>query len=829
MIVSEGKLVLKRWRICIIDDNPEDRAEIRRMLLTGSERHISFVEMGTASVGIRGILADKQPPDCVILDYNLPEMFAPELLENLRGADGFLICPVVVITGGANRADGRRALRAGALDYIGKDWTNPFALSRSVENACESWAMARELREQKEASRLLSARENFRGAFGDATRDLVDEHALKRKASDLLGRQLNANRILYGEIEADGTVSVGQSYVDGVAQIEGRYCLNDFGPQLLPILLAGNNVVVSDIRIDSRYSAPEKLGYSQMQIVSNLSIPILKNGRLTAVLGIHQNAPRTWTVGEIAMAKEIGELTWAAVEHARSEKKLQAKELQLSQMLQIMPSFSALLIGPSFVFQMANQSYYDLIGRGAEIIGKSLVEAIPEIVDQPFPALLDAVYRTGKPFEAKAMAVTLPSGPGGSMTDLYVDFVYLPLRDTDGKISSIFIHGVDRTKEVKTTQLLQEQDTRKDEFLATLAHELRNPLAPIRNSFQLLKRSPTAAVIDSTLPVMERQLGALVRLIDDLLDVSRISSGKIVLKRQRVSIQDIATAALETSQPLIDSAGHVVILDWPSAPLWLDADPMRLSQVFSNLLTNSAKYMKPGGHIRFGIQQVEQTAEISVIDDGVGIPEELIGQVFDMFTQVNRTLDRAEGGLGVGLSLVKTLINMHGGAVRASSDGIDLGSEFKVTLPLALEGVLDGDGETRPAITYGSEKRAKPMKILVVDDNVDAANTMAMLLGLSEHQSRTAFSGQEALDIATTFKPDIVFLDIGLPGMNGYEVAKRLQKMPVMTNTKLIALTGWGTAEDVKKSKNAGFYAHLTKPVDPDEVDTLLAQLANHA
>jgi CheY-like chemotaxis protein len=247
------------------------------------------------------------------------------------------------------------------------------------------------------------------------------------------------------------------------------------------------------------------------------------------------------------------------------------------------------------------------------------------------------------------------------------------------------------------------------------------------------------------------------------------------------------------------------------------------------LLTNSAKYMKPGGHIRFGIQQVEQTAEISVIDDGVGIPEELIGQVFDMFTQVNRTLDRAEGGLGVGLSLVKTLINMHGGAVRASSDGIDLGSEFKVTLPLALEGVLDGDGETRPAITYGSEKRAKPMKILVVDDNVDAANTMAMLLGLSEHQSRTAFSGQEALDIATTFKPDIVFLDIGLPGMNGYEVAKRLQKMPVMTNTKLIALTGWGTAEDVKKSKNAGFYAHLTKPVDPDEVDTLLAQLANHA
>jgi signal transduction histidine kinase/DNA-binding response OmpR family regulator len=827
MIVSAGKLVLKRWRICIIDDSPEDRAEIRRMLLTGSERHISFVEMSTASVGIRGILTYKQPPDCVILDYNLPEMFAPELLENLRGGDGYLICPVVVVTGGANREDGRRALRAGALDYIGKDWTNPFALNRSVENACETWAMARELREQKEASRLLSDRESFRGAFGDATRDLIDEFSLKRKASYLLGRQLNASRILYGEIEADGTVSVGQSYVDGVAQIEGRYCLNDFGSQLLPILLAGKNIVVSDIRIDSRYSAPEKLGYSQMQIISNLTIPILKNGRLTAVLGVHQNVPRTWTVGEIAMTKEIGELTWAAVEHARSEKKLQAKELQLSQMLQIMPSFSALLSGPTFIFQMANQSYYDLIGRGAEIIGQPLAVAIPEIVEQPFPALLDAVYRTGKPFEAKAMSVTLPSGPGGSMTDLYVDFVYLPLRDTDGKISSIFIHGVDRTKEVKTTQLLQEQDVRKDEFLATLAHELRNPLAPIRNSFQLLKRSPTPAVMGSTLPVMERQLGALVRLIDDLLDVSRISSGKIVLKRQRVSIQDIATAALETSQPLIDSAGHTVVLDWPSAPIWLDADPMRLAQVFSNLLTNSAKYMKRGGHIRFGIQQLDQTVEISVVDDGVGIPQELISQVFDMFTQVNRTLDRAEGGLGVGLSLVKTLIEMHGGVVLASSEGVDLGSEFKVTLPvvfgaaidLASQGVSEGNSQTR----------AKPMKILVVDDNVDAANTMAMLLGLSDHQTRTAFSGQEALDLATTFKPEIVFLDIGLPGMNGYEVAKRLQDMPLLANTKIIALTGWGTTEDIKKSKNAGFYAHLTKPVDPDEVDALLAKLAHHA
>lgn len=829
MIEREAKQLLKRWHIFIIDDSPEDRAEIRRMLLTGSERQISFVEMGTAAVGIRSILSDKEPPDCVILDYNLPDMFAPELLESLRGDDGLLNCPVVVVTGGANREDGRRALRAGALDYIGKDWTNPFALSRSVENACETWAMARELREQRETSRLLEDRENFRGAFGDATRDLVDEHALKLKASSLLGKQLNASRISYGEVELDGTVTIGQSYVDGVAEIQGKYSRHDFSPLLLPTLLAGEIVVVTDVRSDSRYSAQEKVGHSRFHIVANLGIPIFKNGRLSAVLGVHQNVPRIWSVEEIALAKEIGELTWAAVEHARAEKKLQAKELQLSQMLQIMPSFSALLSGPSFVFQMANQSYFELIGRGAEIIGKSLADAIPEIVDQPFPALLDAVYQTGKPFEAKAMAVTLHSGPGGSLTELYVDFVYLPLRDTEDKVSSIFIHGVDRTKEVNTTRLLQEQDLRKDEFLATLAHELRNPLAPIRNSFQLLKLSPTAAVVDSTLPVMERQLGALVRLIDDLLDVSRISSGKIVLKRQRVSIQAIATAALETSQPSIDSAGHTVALDWPTTPIWLDADPMRLAQVFSNLLTNSAKYMKRGGHIRFGIRHLNQTVEISVIDDGVGIPKELIGQIFDMFTQVNRTLDRAEGGLGVGLSLVKTLIEMHGGEVIANSAGIDLGSEFRVTLPVAMESDSMGNFETPPDISPRSERPYRPMKILVVDDNADAAKTMAMLLGLSDHETRTAYSGEEALEIATTFVPNVVFLDIGLPGMNGYEVAIRLRAMPVMASSKFIALTGWGTAEDIKKSKNAGFYAHLTKPVDPDEVDALLAKLANHA
>jgi PAS domain S-box-containing protein len=948
-MLRADKEILKPWCVFIIDDSPEDRAEIRRMLLTGSERRLTFVEAETAEAGINAVLSAVPPPDCIVLDYNLPDTEAPDVLAALTGPDGMPVCPVVVVTGGARREDGRRVLRAGAQDYIGKDWTSPQALSRAVENACESWAMARELRQRKDALRLVTDRETFRSVFGDATRGVTDEHALIRVASHMLGVHLQVNRVMYGEVTPDAQVLVGQSYVNGLHQMEGIYRLEDYGPKLLAMFQSGENQVMPDVPNDVGYSDIEKAAYAELKIVANLGVPILKNGQLVAVLGIHQTEPRHWTLDDMSIAREIAERTWAAVEHARAEAKLQAKEVQLSQMLQIMPSFSAVLVGPTFVFQMANQSYFDLVKRGPEIIGKTVIEAIPEIADQPFPALLAEVYRTGKPFEAKSMVVRLPRAPGEILTDSFVDFVYLPLREADGQVSGIFIHGVDRTSEVRATQALAqrerelrsvtentpdvltrfdrqlrhvfvnsavekiagrpvaellgkthrqlaapdklceqwekairhvfdheshsaldfsvntphdglrhfscrlvpefnergqvesalgvthdvtdrrvyeqrllEQDIRKDEFLATLAHELRNPLAPIRTGLQLLKLAPKADVAARTLPVMERQLGQLVRLIDDLLDVSRISSGKIVLRSERIAFQEIAATALEASRPLIDAAGHSLTIDWPDEPVWLDADPTRLAQILSNLLTNSAKYMRPGGQIRFSARRQGDNVLISVRDTGMGIPSDMLGTVFDMFTQINRTLDRSQGGLGIGLSLVKTLVEMHGGSVQAASDGIDLGSEFTVSLPTAsvlLPNAPAPVARPMPAATAGQ-------RILVVDDNVDAAETMAMLLELSGHDARPAFGGQEALELALSFCPDVVFLDIGLPGMNGYEVARRLLADPATAGAKLIALTGWGTDDDIRKSKMAGFHAHLTKPVDPDAVEVMLARFS---
>ena len=940
------KETLKPWCVFIVDDSPEDRAEIRRMLLKGSERRLSFVEAAKGDAAICAVLGAVPPPDCMVLDYNLPDMEAPEVLAALTGPDGMPVCPVVVVTGGINHEDGRRVLRAGAQDYIGKDWTSPQALSRAIENACESWAMGRELRQRKEALRLVTDRETFRSVFSDATRGLTDEHALKRMASHLLGVHLQASRVMYAEVVNDADVLIGPSYVSGVPSVEGTHRLEDYGPKLLSTWLAGDNVVAHDIPNDGGYSEREKAAYAEVQIVANLAVPIMKNGQLVAILGLHQNAPRRWSLDDIALAQEIAERTWSAVTHARSETKLQAKELQLSQMLHIMPSFSAVVTGPTFVFQMANQSYFDLVGRGPEIIGKPVLEALPELADQPFPALLEEVYRTGQPFKATAMVVRLPRGPNGKLTDIFVDFAYLPLREADGQVSSIFVHGVDRTGEVRATQKLAqgerdlrsvtentpdvltrfdrqfrhvfvnsviekftgrsvseilgktsrelglpssmcdrwekavrhvfdhaapssmdfswrtphdglrhfschlvpefnergevetalgvthditdrrayeqrllEQDLRKDEFLATLAHELRNPLAPIRNGLQLLKLSPKADVAARTLPVMERQLGQLVRLIDDLLDVSRISSGKIVLRRERISFQDVAAAALEASRPLIDAAGHSLTIDWPDEPVWLDADPTRLAQIFSNLLTNSAKYMRAGGQIVFAARRQGERVVISVLDTGMGIPADMLGTVFDMFTQINRTLDRAQGGLGIGLSLVKTLVEMHGGSVQAASGGIDLGSQFTVSLPLASVLVAEPPAPLALPVPGDGPRH----RILVVDDNVDAAQTMVMLLDLSGHDVRPAFSGQEALDVAFSFRPDVVFLDIGLPGMNGYEVARRLLADPATASIKLIALTGWGTEDDIRRSKMAGFHAHLTKPVDPDAVEAVLA------
>ena len=369
---------------------------------------------------------------------------------------------------------------------------------------------------------------------------------------------------------------------------------------------------------------------------------------------------------------------------------------------------------------------------------------------------------------------------------------------------------------------LSAMDRRKDEFLATLAHELRNPLAPLRNGLQLLKLAKDdPGLLERTRHMMDLQLGQMVRLIDDLLDVGRISNDRIDLNKEVTSLDKVIRQAIETSGPLIDAQQHKLTIDIPAREIVLDADVVRLTQVFANLLNNAAKYTPRNGSISIKAEQRGDAVIVRVIDNGIGIPPEMLPQVFDMFMQVDKSLERAQGGLGIGLSLVKRLVEMHGGHVEAHSKGPGMGSEFVVRLPAAKIAAAD---ERASLGEHDTPDTSLGRRILVVDDNVDAAMSLAVLLGLMGHETRTAHDGLEAMAVADQFKPDVALLDIGMPKLNGYETARRMRQETWGRQMLLVALTGWGQETDRARSNDAGFNSHLVKPVDIAEIERVLAR-----
>ena len=370
---------------------------------------------------------------------------------------------------------------------------------------------------------------------------------------------------------------------------------------------------------------------------------------------------------------------------------------------------------------------------------------------------------------------------------------------------------------------LSDAYRQKDEFIATLAHELRNPLAPVRTGLQVLRLAPDTKVTANTIDTMERHLCHVTRLIDDLLDVSRITTGKVNLRLQSTLISAVIEAAAEAVRPAMAASGHVLTILLPEEELWVDGDPSRLTQVLGNLLNNATKYCENGSPIVLSARIEGNQVLVQVVDQGLGIPEAMLDKVFDMFIQVNNTLNRAQGGLGVGLALVKQLVELHGGTVAAESAGEGQGSTFSIRLPRA-SAPMDAEQEKTSPLSATSIGR----RILVVDDNVNGAMMLAMMLDLTGHATRTAFNGHEALAIAEAFDPEIVFLDIGLPDMNGYKVAKLLKAMPTLANTMLVALTGWGSKDDRRRSEEAGFHLHLIKPVEIEAVVMAVLHFGEH-
>lgn len=459
-----------------------------------------------------------------------------------------------------------------------------------------------------------------------------------------------------------------------------------------------------------------------------------------------------------------------------------------------------------------NAAIERITGRSPEdIIGRTNRELdMPEELCFLWETATRSVFATGKP-EIIHFSFPALDGMRHFMSQ------HLPEYGPTGEITHVLAVTRDRTAEVTAQDALRLADRRKDEFLATLAHELRNPLAPIRTGLDVLRRTNDVDIARRTQEMMDRQLGHMVRLIDDLLEVSRITSGKVVLRRERMTLQSAISVAVESVRPQLERARHRFILDLPEQPIWLDADPTRIAQIVSNLIGNAVKYSPDESTISVAARLDGGDALASVQDTGVGIPAEMLGQVFDMFAQVDRTLDRAQGGLGIGLAIVKRLAEMHRGTVIAESPGLGQGSTFTLRLPAVAQRAA-GEGASAPVkITP-----RRQLRVLVVDDNVDAAQAIEQLLRVEGHHALVAYSGQEALDVAREFRPDVAFLDLGMPGMNGFETARRFRQGEHLHSTLLVALTGWGTDEDRHKSASAGFDRHLTKPIEAAELEEVI-------
>ena len=1084
----------RTWRVVVVDDSPDDRAEIRRLLLRGSDWRLVFAEAETGAAGVRAVLdADGGPPDCLLLDYNLPDMSAPEVLAALAGPDGLPACPVVVITGSVGHQQSRQVLRAGAQDYVGKNWMTPECLTRAVENAAERWFMTRELRDSEAALRRSAERDAFRLALTDAIRPLVDPTAVKNEAARVLGTHLRASRVVYAEVLPDGQLVIERSYTDGVSDMPGRHYVDDHSALLLRELRAGRNIVVADVTDDPAFIEADKERYRAAQIVASLVVPLLKDGQLIAVLGVHQSTPRRWTTEDVALAEETAERTWSEVGRARAEAAVRDRESLLSlafdaadlmlftwdipkdrverrmSRIPVLPSSNGVGHGPTTFAEVIEvvhpddrvrfeaavraalagsgpyaQAYrvvqpdgsvlwieeqgrvsFDGIGRPVRLVGvatdvtarRAAERAVQESEARLRLALDDAreaeeavrkseelltraqraarvgiwdwnvvtgeanwteeswrlfghppfsrpvthelwlesvhpddrermvakvqeALRSGKyaaeyrvrhadgtvrwvesrgetefapdgrplrmlgtsrdvterrvaeeklrrrEWELQTLADNSPDiltrfdpnlrhvfvnaavlkvtgrqreeylgktnrelGMPADLCQLWedalrsvfgtglqrsIEFAFptaagirhysarlVPEFGPEGTVEYVISVTHDVTDHKRYEETLRDQDRRKDEFLATLAHELRNPLAPIRNGLQILRLAPDGEDALEIREMMERQLAHMVRLIDDLLDVSRISRGKFELKRELVQVQDVLDHAIETSQPLIEAGRHELIIQPPNEPVWLDGDLTRLAQVVSNLLNNSAKYTPNGGRITLSAGFEGDNAIIRVTDNGSGISAEMLTQVFEMFTQVDRTLDRAQGGLGIGLSLVRRLVEMHGGTIAADSPGLGLGSVFTVRLPVALPPMTRSISATPPERPERSST-SSTLRVLMVDDSDDGATSLALLLQVWGHTTRIAHDGPQAIEAAREFRPDIVFLDIGLPVMDGYEVCRRLRDNPDLSRTIFVALTGWGGEEDKKRAQDAGFAFHLVKPVNPDQIEDVL-------
>lgn len=819
--------------------------------------------------------------------------------------------------------------------------------------------------------RAVARSQNFLVSLGDALRPIDDPAEVMRQAMHRLAEHLDVNRCYYGEVERNGVFCVvHHSFNRGVRSLDGRYRLDDYNPSKIGMLRTAQNFVLNDAESDEEITDEERDRYRALEIRSLINVPLVKNRRLIAVLGISDARPRQWSEDEIELVRETAERTWAAVERARAEAALRQSEERFQQVARTVDAvlyvidavenrvvyvndaycrlwkfdptklhrrrhawfdhlhaddaervralFNAFLAGAE-AFETEYRIVLDdgserwvhdratvasrnedgsvraITGMAADITQEKLAgqllrqseekyRTLFESIDQGF-CLFEMVYEDGRPVDYRFIEVNpaferqtgLVDAAGRTIRelapaheqdwyDIYgeVERTGEPLRfvrraealDRDfdvyafrvgpkhaPRVAALFADITDRRR---MEEALLRADRRKDEFLATLAHELRNPLAPIRTGVELLRRTHGSADANagadagSIIGMMGTQVQHLVRMVDDLLDISRISRGKVELHRRCVDLVAEVRSAAEAMRATCEAGRRSLTVELPASRIMGHVDATRMMQVLGNLLSNAYKFTSEGGHIMLSLEREGDHAVIRVRDDGIGIADAHIEQIFATFMQVDTSIERKQTGLGLGLAVAKELVAMHGGSIQARSAGLGQGSEFIVRLPLDRHAAPLAPARTLPEVLpdVRGEHPAGPAdlaaharrRVLVVDDNRASADTLGLLLTLSGFDVRMAYEGRDAVRQANDWRPDAVVMDIGMPDLNGYEACRRMRADAGGRPMLLVALTGWGGAEDKAASRNAGFDLHLVKPVDPDGMAGLLSsQLASQA
>jgi two-component system CheB/CheR fusion protein len=777
--------------ILLVDDRYENLLALSAVL---SDLGANLVPVTSGEEGLRRLLNEDFA--VVLLDVQMQGLDGFETARLIRGREKTRHTPIVFLTAyDTNRLPIEEAYALGAVDYLIKPLV-PVILRAKVTGFIELFLKTEQVKWQAEKIRQMDRKE-FELKLAEENARFREQREWFRVTLSSIGDAVistdTAGQII--SLNAVAQSLTGWSPEEAKGRPLDEVCKLVHERTQAPIANLVGNVI------------------AQRSVVGHLRDTVLVSRCRTHRPVEASAAPIRDADGTIlGMVLVIRDVT----ERRRAETAIQESEQRFARFMQHLPGLAWIKdLGGRYVY--ANEAAEQAFGRPrADLYGRTDEEVFPPATAARFKENDAQALADGRGVQ---VVETLQHSDGAVHHSLVSKF---PIPGPDGRPAWVGGMAIDITDRLRAEEALRESDRRKDEFLAMLAHELRNPLAPLRNALQIMKMP---GVDDATLrharDMMERQLQQMVRLVDDLLDVSRMMRDKIELRKQRVELATVITRAVETARPLIDSHHHALTVSLPSEPVWLDADLIRLAQVVSNLLFNAAKYTEDGGRISVSAARDGEEVVVRVKDTGIGIDAEMLPRLFRLFVQADRSLARAHGGMGIGLALVRKLVELHGGRVEVQSDGPDRGSEFTVRLPATARSARGGDGVVREEEPLPLAAGA-PLRVLVVDDNRDTAESLALLLRAEGHSVRVAHDAPTALQLAQSVRPDIAFLDIGMPVMDGYELSRRLRAQPALNGLLLVAVTGWGQDEDRRRSREAGFDRHLVKPVEPASLHRLL-------